>query len=527
VPDGLLAWRHDIDPPDDDQDDEPDHQEHPMTTLLEPPASTVEAPVTTDTSTEAPRLMWAGFAVVLSAMILNILDSTIVNVAAPAIQRDLAMSTSSLEWVAAAYTLALAVGLMAGARLGDMFGRKRMLLLGLVGFVLSSAFCSFAWSGDVLVVARAAQGLSAALMVPQTFGLIRDLFPPQHIGKAFAAFGPVIGLSTVLGPVIAGLLMKADLLGTDWRALFLINLPLGVFALVLGAKVLPDGSPSHAGLRLDGVGTLLLGAASFLLVFPLVDGRTLGWPTWVFGVLAASLPMLAAFVLQQRARLRSGRAPLVEFSVLRKRSYVSGTLFTLVFFGSIVGFSLTMGLFLQIGLGFTAMHASLYLAAMAVGAFFGSGVGAWAATAVGRPILHVGLTIMAAGALLLWWSLRSQDGQLGFTDLAPGLFVFGVGMGMIFVPLFSIIMGEIDDHEVGSASGLLESLQQLGASLGVAVLGTLFFDKIALEDGGPGAAMAAGRHLVAAEDTLLLLVGLIAVAWCIGWFLPRRAREMV
>ena len=251
--------------------------------------------------------MWAGFAVVLSAMILNILDSTIVNVAAPAIQRDLAMSTSSLEWVAAAYTLALAVGLMAGARLGDMFGRKRMLLLGLVGFVLSSAFCSFAWSGDVLVVARAAQGLSAALMVPQTFGLIRDLFPPQHIGKAFAAFGPVIGLSTVLGPVVAGLLMKADLFGTDWRALFLINLPLGVFALVLGMKVLPDGSPSHAGLRLDGVGTLLLGAASFLLVFPLVDGRTLGWPTWVFGVLAASLPMLAAFVLQQRARLRAGR----------------------------------------------------------------------------------------------------------------------------------------------------------------------------------------------------------------------------
>ena len=291
--------------------------------------------------------------------------------------------------------------------------------------------------------------------------------------------------------------------------------------------MLPDGSPSHAGLRLDGVGTLLLGVASFLLVFPLVDGRTLGWPTWIFGVLAASLPMLAAFVVQQRARLRAGRAPLVEFSVLRKRSYVSGILFTLVFFGSIVGFSLTMGLFLQIGLGFTAMHASLYLAAMAVGAFVGSGVGAWAATAVGRPILHVGLTIMAAGTLLLWWSLRSHDGGLGFTDLAPGLFVFGVGMGMIFVPLFSIIMGEIDDHEVGSASGLLESLQQLGASLGVAVLGTLFFDRIALEEGGAGAAMAAGRHLVAAEDTLLLMVGLVALAWCIGWFLPRKAREMV
>ena len=162
------------------------------------------------------------------------------------------------------------------------------------------------------------------------------------------------------------------------------------------------------------------------------------------------------------------------------------------------------------------MHAALYLAAMAVGAFFGSGVGAWAASAVGRPILHVGLTIMAAGSAVLYLSLRAADGSVGFLDLAPGLFVFGLGMGMIFVPLFSIIMGEIEDREVGSASGLLESLQQLGASLGVAVLGTLFFDRIALEDGGPVAAMTSGRHLVAAEDTLLMVIGLISVAWAIG-----------
>ncbi len=492
-----------------------------MTTLLEPPV------VTPPAKSENPPLMWAGFSVILSAMILNILDSTIVNVAAPSIQADLSMSTSALEWVAAAYTLALAVGLMAGARLGDMFGRKKMLMGGLVAFVVSSAFCSFAWSGDVLVASRAAQGLAAAVMVPQTFGLIRDVFPPQHIGKAFAAFGPVIGLSTVLGPVVAGLLMKADLFGTDWRALFLINLPVGVFALVLGAKVLPSGAPTHAGLRLDIVGTLLLATASFLLVFPLVDGRTQGWPTWMFALLVASVPMLGAFVVHQRARLRAGRAPLVEFSVLRKRSYVSGIVFTLVFFGSIVGFSLTTGLFLQLGLGFGPMHAALYLAAMAVGAFVGSGVGAWAATAVGRPILHVGLAIMALGAGILYVSLRAVDGEVGLMTLAPGLFVFGLGMGMIFVPLFSIIMGEIDDHEVGSASGLLESLQQLGASLGVAVLGTLFFDRIALEDGGPVAAMTAGRHLVAAEDTLLMVIGLISVAWLIGWLLPRKAREMV
>ena len=171
----------------------------------------------------------------------------------------------------------------------------------------------------------------------------------------------------------------------------------------------------------------------------------------------------------------------------------------LVFFASIVGFSLTMGLFLQIGLGFTPLHASLLLAAMAAGAFIGSGVGAWPETAVGRPILHIGLTIMAIGTLVLYLSLHAVRHTVGTLSLIPGLAVFGIGMGMIFVPLFSIIMGEIGDHEVGSASGLLESSQQLGASLGVAVLATLFFSTISLEKGGRQAAIAAGRGLPAAD----------------------------
>jgi EmrB/QacA subfamily drug resistance transporter len=492
-----------------------------MTTTVDLPGALDQARLSEPRSGQH---MWTGFAVVLAAMVMNLLDSTIVNVAAPSIQRDLGMSSSTLEWIAAAYTLAIAVGLMAGGRLGDMFGRKRMLMIGLAGFVLASAACAFAQSPGTLIAARVLQGLSAAMLTPQAFGLIRDLFPPAQLSKAFAALGPVIGLSTVAGPIVAGLLIKADLFGTDWRALFLINLPLGVFALAVGARVLPSRPAEHAKVRLDGVGTVLLAAASFLLVFPLVDGRTLGWPAWIFGVLAATVPLLAAFVVHQRCRVRAGRTPLVEFSVLGKRSYVSGVVFVLVFFASIVGFSLTIGLFLQIGLGFTPIHASLLLAAMAGGAFLGSGVGAWAATAVGRPILHIGLTIMAIGTLVLYLSLHAVHGAVGALDLIPGLAVFGVGMGMIFVPLFSIIMGEIDDHEVGSASGLLESSQQLGASLGVAVLATLFFSTLSLEKGGPQAAVAAGRHLLAAERTLLMTLALIVVAFAVGWLLPRRAR---
>jgi EmrB/QacA subfamily drug resistance transporter len=494
-----------------------------MTTVIDHPvAGAAPAP---PQERSASRVGWLGFAAVLAAMIMNILDSTIVNVAAPSIQRDLAMSSSALEWIAAAYTLAIAVGLMTGGRLGDMFGRKRMLMIGLSGFVLASLACSMAWSPGTLIAARVVQGLAAAALTPQCFGLIRDIFPPAQMGKAFAALGPVIGLSTVAGPVVAGLLIRADLLGTDWRALFLINLPIGAFALYVGARTLPNSHTRRAGIRLDGVGTALLAAASFLLVFPLVDGRALGWPSWIWGVLAAAGPVLAVFTVQQRGRLRTGRTPLVEVSILRKRSYVSGIVFVLMFFGSIVGFSLTIGLFLQLGLGFTAMHASLYMAALAVGAFFGSGVGAWAATAVGRPILHIGLMLMAIGTIVLYLSLRAAD-PVGAATLVPGLALFGFGMGMIFVPLFSIIIGEIDDHEVGSASGLLESVQQLGASLGVAVLATLFFGKLALEDGGPRAALQSGRHLVAAEDTLVVTAILIAVAFVLGWFLPRRARQV-
>ncbi len=493
-----------------------------MTTALDHPADiAASAPAPQSRAQRTGR--WLGFAAVLAAMIMNILDSTIVNEAAPAIQRHLAMSSSAVEWIAAAYTLALAVGLLTGGRLGDMFGRRRMLLNGLSGFVLASLACLLAWSPQTLIAARAMQGLSAAVLIPQCFGLIRDLFPPAQMGKAFGALGPVIGLSTVAGPVVAGLLIKADLFGTEWRALLWINLPIGLFALLVGAKTLPVAHARRDGLRLDGLGAVLLAAASFLLVFPLVDGQTLGWPEWIWGVLVASGPLLALFAAHQRRRIRRGHSPLVEVSILRKRSYVSGVGFVLVFFGSVVGFSLTMGLFLQLGLGFTALHASLYMAARAVGAFLGMAVGAWAATAVGRPILHLGLTLMAIGTGVLYLSLQAADG-VGALELVPGLALCGLGMGMIFVPLFSIIIGDIDDHAVGSASGLLEALQQLGASLGVAALATLFFGKLALNSGGPQTAIASGRHLVAVQDTLLVTLLLLAIAFALGWLLPHRAR---
>jgi predicted MFS family arabinose efflux permease len=303
----------------------------------------------------------------------------------------------------------------------------------------------------------------------------------------------------VFGPVVAGLLVDADLLGTGWRMVFAINLPLGLFALLVGRRVLPNSLPTARGERLDVRGALLAGAGMFLLVFPLTQGHELGWPLWSFGMLGASVVVLAIFLRVQKG--------LVRLSVFAKRSYSSGVAFVVAFFGTITGFSLAVGLFLQLGLGYSPLKASLSMAPWAVGAFVGSAVGATALANLGRHVLHLGLGLMAVGLAWLYLSM-STDGL----PIAP-IAVFGTGMGMIFVPLFDIIVGDLADDEVGSASGILTSVEQLGASLGIAVLGTVFF-----------ANAATGAFVGAAKIVTLVALGLTAVTFALGFLLPRKSK---
>jgi hypothetical protein len=274
--------------------------------------------------------------------------------------------------------------------------------------------------------------------------------------------------------------------------------------------------------QLDLVGVALAAVAMFTLVFPLVQGRELGWPAWSLALLAGSVPVVGGFVAHQLRRRRRGATPLVELSVFAKRSYTSGVAFVVVFFGAIVGFSLAVGLLLQLGLGYSPTRASLTMAAWAVGAFLGSGFSAGAMTKLGRRILHIGLSVMGVGVTALYVVFRAVGTGIGTWDLALPLLVFGLGMGMIFVPLFDIIMGDVEDREVGSASGLLEAIQQMGASLGVAVLGTVFF----------GIARASAEHglldpetaVRAAGVVALLTLALTAVSFGLGFLLPRRTR---
>ena len=239
--------------------------------------------------------------IVLIAEIMDLLDSTVITIAAPTVRHELGGSTTSMQWWAAGYTLAFAVFMIVGGRLGDVFGRRRVFIIGITGFTLASIACALAPSPDVLIATRVLQGGFGALLIPQGLGMIKTVFPPKEMGGAFAAFGPIMGLAAIAGPILAGWLVSADLLGTGWRMIFLINVPLGVVGLLGALRFMPE-SKSRTPIKLDPLGVGLISAASLALIYPLVQGRELGWPLWTFGLMAAGFALLA--------RLRRGRAPL-------------------------------------------------------------------------------------------------------------------------------------------------------------------------------------------------------------------------
>ena len=473
----------------------------------------------------APRRLrkrWLAFSAVITASVMDLLDSTVMNVAAPAIRADLGGSYASLQWMAAGYTMALAVLLLVGGRLGDLVGRKQALLIGVGGFTVTSFLCGLAVSSEMLIAARVAQGAFAAIMLPQGFGLARDLFEPGEQAKAFGFFGPVMGLSAVIGPIVGGTLLDADLLGSGWRAIFLVNIPVGIFTFIVAAKYLPNTQPVGRRISLDIPGLLIAGTGLVALVYPLVQGHEIGWPLWSKALLVASVPVLAGFGVYQSRRQRSGATPLIEPRLLRSRSYLSGVFFAVVFFGAMAG-TFVLGMFLQVGLGYTPIHASLAMAPWAFGALIGSAVSGIAMQKYGRKLLHIGLALMAMGLVGLYGVLALIGLNVGHWDLAVPNLIGGAGMGMVFVPLFDIVLSGVRDEEVGSATGMLGSLEQVGIALGIAVIGTIFMGKVA--DAEPATRSLAA--LDGAQVALLATLGGIALAFAVGFLLPKTARPGV
>ena len=454
-------------------------------------------------------LRWFVFAVVIAANIMDLMDATIVNVAGPSIRHALGGSASTLQWLPAGYTLAFAVFLITGARLGDMFGRRRLFLIGSAGFTVMSAACSAAPSMAVLISFRVLQGSFGALMIPQGFGMLKETFAEEEMTKVFGAFGPMMGLSILAAPILAGALVEADLWGIGWRLVFLINVPVGIAAFAGAVRVLPR-TVAHPGIRLDTVGMVLIGTALTAIIYPLIQGRAEGWPAWTFATLAAGAALLGAFVLWERRRHGD---PLIEPGLLANRTYTSGILVALAFFGAFGGLLLCVSLFAQLGEGFSPIHAGLTLMAMVVGMIGGMGAGFALIGRLGRHMLHLGVMIVAAGTVVL--ALTVTGARAASTlDLAPGLFLIGLGAGASIGQLFDFILAGVGMDEVGSASGVLEAVQQLSSALGVAALGTIFFSSF-------------GHHLPthALVITAWACLAPIGATFLLLFKLPMHARE--
>jgi EmrB/QacA subfamily drug resistance transporter len=455
------------------------------------------------------RWRWVVLGLVLIAEIMDLVDATIVNVAGPSIQADLGGSTTSLQWILAGYTLAFAIALVTFGRLGDLLGRRRLFIVGAAGFTLASAACGLATSPELLIGGRVAQGLLGAVMIPQGLALIKAVFPPAEIGRAFAAFGPVMGLSAVGGPILAGVLLDADWFGAGWRTIFWINVPIGVAAIAGALKFMPE-LRTRGATRLDLRGVALLTIASSMLIYPLVQGRELGWPAWAFALMAASLPVFALFARGERR----SETPVIEPGLFRSRGFVAGLGVILTFFLAMSGFLLVFNLFTQLGLHYSPLRAGLALVPFSLGIAVGAGVsGGVLAPRLGRAALQLGVLVMVVGMAGMWLTLRWQGEAATAWDFAPATAVAGLGAGAVFAPLFEIILASVDDRSAGSASGLLTAVQQFGGAVGVALIGTLFFELLDTR-----------RFLGAMEDATLASTALFAVSFAATFLLPRRAR---
>ncbi|UVO53105.1 MFS transporter [Sphingomonas sp. SUN039] len=464
--------------------------------------------VTDSASALSPaRRMWA-VGVIACVMVLELIDMTVLNVAIPTLRDDFGASPSHVQWMVAGYTTVFALLLITTGRLGDIFGYKRMLMLGMAGFTLSSLLCGIAPTPDTLVAARLLQGFTGALMVPQGTSLIQVMFAPHERMKPLAIYGLLGGLATMLGPVIGGAIIGANWFGLGWRPIFLVNLPIGLAALVVASLVLPEGRSSSAP-KLDWTGTLLSMAALFALLFPLIQGNRSGWPLWSLAMLAAAVPLGWLLVRHTRGRAQAGRPTLIEPAVLKVHPFRVGLSVTILFQIASTGFIFILPVALQSGLGLSATDSGLAHLPMALAVALGIGLlSRRLLPRLGTRMMTFGSFIMIAGIALVGLVVRS--GSLAGPDALYGpMFLTGFGMGLVVGPLPPCTLSDVDVAHAGAGSGLLKTVQQLGAALGVALVGNLFFS---LGGSGTGAAIIdAYLQTLVAIAALLLAAGLLAL----------------
>ncbi|MFD0279947.1 MFS transporter [Kitasatospora sp. NPDC127111] len=447
--------------------------------------------------------------IVLTATFMTALDVFVVNVAVPSVQADLRAGPAAVQWVIAGFGLALAAGLITAGRLGDRYGRRRVFALGLGLFTLASAGCGLAPTAAALIGARVAQGVGAALMGPQVLAILRTAFSGAAQARAFAMYGLTMGVGAVFGQLIGGALIRADLFGLDWRSCFLINLPVGAAALALVRRCLPESrAPRRPGL--DPVGVLLVTVALTGLVLPLIQGREQGWPLWTWLCLTGSVALLAGFTVHQHRSGATG-SPLVDTRLFRDRAFAAGLLAQLAFWLGQASFFLVLALHLQLGRGLDALGAGLVFTAIGLGYLLTSTTAHRFAARLGRQAIALGGLLMATGLGLLGLAVYGAGTAGSVWWLAPGLFVDGLGMGLVIAPVTSVVLAGVEPRLAGSAAGLLATVQQVAGALGIALIGIVYY-------GAADQMSAFGRCVAVLAVLELLLVGLVQL-------LPRRAAQ--
>lgn len=419
--------------------------------------------------------------VLFVASFMDLLDTTVVNVAFPSIRRDLDASPAQLEWIVSGYVLTFAVALITTGRLGDLYGRKRVFLIGVAGFTLASALAGLAPTADTLVVARFVQGAFAAAMIPQVLSIVQVIFAPSERAGVLGAYGAVTGAAAVAGPLLGGLFSTYDVLGLEWRAIFVVNIPVGIALLVAGNAVIPE-SRSESARRLDLQGVALSGAALFLIVFALIEGRPEGWPWWIWTMLAAGIALAVAFVLLQGRRESAGQDPLLPLSLFRDRAFSAGAVTHLGFFGSLGAFFFVLTFYLQFGLGFSPIKAALAVLPYSLGAFVASAACVPLVTRLGKGLVLIGLVSITGATAWLAQTVDHHGDALGGLDLIGPMVLGGVGLALTAVPLLDVALATVPLESAGSASAALGTFDQIGAAILLAVVGVVFFGAI---DGPP------------------------------------------
>lgn len=509
---------------------------------------------------------WRALIVLLIGMFMALLDTTIVNVALQTIREHVNSNGKPagedvLSWIISGYALAFGIALIPAGRLGDRFGHKWVFFSGLALFTAASLACGLAQSDVQLIVFRVVQGLAGGIFVPAVTAYIQILFPGRVRGQAFAIMGAVIGVSSALGPIVGGLIIQGFGNTNGWRLVFGVNIPIGIIALILAvilipsnkkvAEIAPESQAASRNGGVDWLGLLLLAGGLVAILVPLIEGQDKGWPLWTFLVLALGVVLIVLFGAWEVFYTKRGRSPLVPPHLFSHPAFSGGTILALVYFAAFTSIFFTISLLWQAGLGHTALESGLVSVPFAIGSIIGSSQSNRLAQRLGRNVLVIGTALVLVSLVVLWIILLTVKGQdlTNWILLAP-LFFGGLGNGLFIAPNAQFIVATVDPTEAGAASGVISTMQRVGAAAGIAVIGSVLFGVANLSSiSGDvskkvASAMAAGtysspavaakaisKHLLATHftDAAAAAMGVSAlfalVAFALVFALPRRLQQ--